>query len=241
MIEVKAPFSLSEYQKGNYKVKYGNCNARIVCTDMKSSDGPIVAIIDVGGTDSLSTFSEVGRIISDGIEESGSLHLVKQGIEDGDIISVIKDGKTECITIASRDFGDGNFAYHAWLSLASGTVTYNNSCWITNEEDFVMSSEKDRQKMFDAMRKGGYRWIDSEKRVHNVAMTPFSPFDRVLCRDQDSDFWAIDLFRSTNIGNDGNIEYECMVNFWKQCVPYNEETGYLVNTTDQCPEEYKEW
>lgn len=240
MIEVKAPFSLSEYQKGNYKVKYGDCDARIICTDLKSIDGPIVAAIN-GDNEYIRIFAKNGKPMVYEIGKEEGLHLVKKGIEDGDIISVVEDGKTVCVAIVERDLNDGHFAYHACLPLLNGTVIYDNSCCLPDEENLVMSSKEDKKKLFDTMRKGGHKWVDTEKHVRHTAYNQFKPFDKVLCRDDNDGHWAIDFFYSSCIKDDGKVEYDCMTSFWNQCVPFNEDTAYLIETKDKCPEEYIEW
>lgn len=63
------------------------------------------------------------------------------------------------------------------------------------------------------------------------------PFDRVLARDTDSEWWRIDFF---NIYRDKCEEpYVCLYTSWLQCIPYNEQTAHLVGTYDPCPIDYE--
>lgn len=63
------------------------------------------------------------------------------------------------------------------------------------------------------------------------------PFDKVLVRDEDC-YWTADLFSHI----DDSIGRVCCSWYsWKQCIPYNDETKYLVGTTNDCPAYYKWW
>lgn len=56
----------------------------------------------------------------------------------------------------------------------------------------------------------------------------FEPFQKVIVRDNDGDKWTIDIFCRIV---DKEFKYECMVECWKQCLPYNETTKQLIGTT----------
>lgn len=58
----------------------------------------------------------------------------------------------------------------------------------------------------------------------------FKPFDKVLVRDCDKDKWNLNLFSCIN--NDSNDwKYVCLMNVWKQCIPY-EGNEHLLDTTN---------
>ena len=65
------------------------------------------------------------------------------------------------------------------------------------------------------------------------------PFDRVLVRNFKEYKWKCEHFSYFNEGND----YPCMCtsNSYSFCVPYNDETKYLVGTSDEAPEYYRYW
>ena len=64
------------------------------------------------------------------------------------------------------------------------------------------------------------------------------PFDRVLARDDDSDYWSCQLF-SYIVEDEVECPYACVSNFYNQCIPYNDETKHLVGTTEEAPEFYR--
>ena len=63
------------------------------------------------------------------------------------------------------------------------------------------------------------------------------PFDRVLARDADDRVWFAQLF--SHINTTGKVIVEGCT--WEQVIPYNEETKYLVGTTEEAPEYYRYW
>ena len=64
------------------------------------------------------------------------------------------------------------------------------------------------------------------------------PFDKVLVRDINTSDWHVDFFG--NFNNQG--EFICIGGcHWAMGIPYNENTKYLVGTTDDCPKYYKWW
>lgn len=59
-------------------------------------------------------------------------------------------------------------------------------------------------------------------------------FDKVLVRGEDTNKWRLSFFDTYENGC-----FCCMDYCYKQCVPYNEETKYLKDTTDEAPEFYR--
>ena len=65
------------------------------------------------------------------------------------------------------------------------------------------------------------------------------PFDRVLVRNFKAYKWKCEHFSYFNEGND----YPCICssNSYAFCVPYNDETKYLVGISNEAPEYYRYW
>lgn len=59
----------------------------------------------------------------------------------------------------------------------------------------------------------------------------FKPFDQVLVRDSDTAVWYPAFFKYYN-EDDEDYPYTCDNLSWKQCIPYNEETAHLCNTSE---------
>ena len=63
------------------------------------------------------------------------------------------------------------------------------------------------------------------------------PFDKVLVRDSNEIKWKIDFFSHHH--ESIHFPYKCIGNSYKYCIPYNDDTKYLVGTIDKAPEFYK--
>lgn len=62
------------------------------------------------------------------------------------------------------------------------------------------------------------------------------PFDKVIGV---SSKWECDLF--SHIVESTTYPCRCIGDYYKLCIPYNDETKHLVGTTDEAPEYYRYW
>ena len=65
------------------------------------------------------------------------------------------------------------------------------------------------------------------------------PFDKILARNVHSENWNCDIF--SNINDNEPYKYNTISNYWKYCIPYNDETKHLVGTNEEAPEYYRYW
>ena len=82
------------------------------------------------------------------------------------------------------------------------------------------------------------RFWDKPK-VEKFDVNTLQPFDKILARDSDKQSWTCEFFSHIN-----NICKYSIIGLglsYKWCIPYNEETKYLVGTTNDCPDYYKWW
>lgn len=61
----------------------------------------------------------------------------------------------------------------------------------------------------------------------------------MLARNEHPGNWNCDIF--SNINDDEPYKYNTISNYWKYCIPYNDETKHLVGTKDEAPEFYRYW
>ena len=73
-------------------------------------------------------------------------------------------------------------------------------------------------------------WLKKERFDPNT----LKPFDKVLVRI--SNLWRVNFFSNKEDG-----AYRCIDYSFKYCIPYNDDTKYLVGTTDEAPEYYRYW
>ena len=65
------------------------------------------------------------------------------------------------------------------------------------------------------------------------------PFDKILARNVHSENWNCDIF--SNINDNEPYKYNTISNYWKYCIPYNNDTKHLVGTKEKAPEYYRYW
>ena len=81
-------------------------------------------------------------------------------------------------------------------------------------------------------------WSKFNVKKPKFAPRTLQPFDKVLVSDSFCK-WSISLFAYYN--SDKRLSVCCNYNFWKFCIPYNDDTKHLVGTTDEAPEFYRYW
>ena len=65
------------------------------------------------------------------------------------------------------------------------------------------------------------------------------PFDKVLVRNDSLGSWRCDLLSHFNKFSGGPLFISTQ--YWRECIPYNEDTKYLLGTKCEAPEYYKWW
>ena len=65
------------------------------------------------------------------------------------------------------------------------------------------------------------------------------PFDRVLCKNG-IDLWKAELFSHYDCRRE-YYPFRCVGNGYLYCIPYNDDTKHLVDTTEEAPEFYRYW
>lgn len=99
-------------------------------------------------------------------------------------------------------------------------INNNNFIWYLSCEENKIKSISEYCNLF----------IQSSKHMKQNQFE-FKPFDQVLVRDEDDEIWYPALFKSYN-KDDKDWPYICDSLGWKQCIPYNEETAHLYNTSE---------
>ena len=167
--------------------------------------------------------------------------------KDGDILSY------QCERLKNRTIYI--YRYHERFNTAfyvalSGDV--NETFRIDNKGGYSLNgyndtarfaTEEEKQKLFDAIKENGYEWDDETKTLKKLVKPKFDlktlqPFDKVLVKV--GSYWRIELFSHMYEYN-GDIYYACSRSDYKECIPYNDETKHLVNTSEEAPKFYRNW
>ncbi len=71
-------------------------------------------------------------------------------------------------------------------------------------------------------------------------ITTLKPFDKVLVRDNYQNYWAANLY-SHYMNANKDYHFATVFGYYKQCIPYNDETKHLLGKTEDCDNYYKTW
>ena len=82
------------------------------------------------------------------------------------------------------------------------------------------------------------RFWDKPK-VERFDPKTLQPFDKVLVRINSLGSWRCDLLSHFNKFSGDPLFISTQ--YWHECIPYNEDTKYLIGTNEDCPEYYKWW
>ena len=95
-----------------------------------------------------------------------------------------------------------------------------------------LASDEEKQQLFDALATKGKRWNAEEKRIEDIPkLHEFCEYDPVLVRDKDYQKWRLLAFERYEAGK--KYPYICKNNTgWMQCIPYNKDTGKLLDTSN---------
>lgn len=80
-------------------------------------------------------------------------------------------------------------------------------------------------------------WDKPKKEKFDV--NTLQPFDKVLVRNDSLGSWRYDLLSHFNKFSGDPLFISAQ--YWRECIPYNEDTRYLLGTKCEAPEYYKWW
>ena len=81
---------------------------------------------------------------------------------------------------------------------------------------------------------------DNEPKKERFDPKTLNPFDRVLVRSDKDCAWHINIYSHKN-NHDKNYPYNCIMSYFKYCIPYNDDTKHLEGTEEEAPDFYKYW
>ena len=125
------------------------------------------------------------------------------------------------------------FTYSIIIKLKNGIIesfTSNGKLFNRYDGDCILFPSREQRDW----SKFNAPWYKKEK----FDPKTLKPFDRVLIKDV---IWSVGIFSHYN----KNLCYyscECVGGtITKYCIPYNDETKYLVGTSEEAPEYYRYW
>lgn len=150
--------------------------------------------------------------------------------KEGDILVNVTDKFFPKIVVFKKfvDENYSSFESTCGLTVETKLAKYSiqsilSYCKMKNEDSIRIAKEK-----IDELLK--------EEEDANSPSHTFQPFDKVLVRDSEQDYWKPNLFGFKSKEEDDDYPYATLSCCYAQCIPYNEKTKHLLGTT----EPYKE-
>lgn len=249
---IRVPFSVELAKQiqdkeieGKIVDTYYHCGARIVDFNFNTLKGKFIIIVSERNGD-----NEVYAICN----EKGIIYLDKEEKYEDKPCFVLevpeytqfKDGDVYKTESGSISIYNGNYKaiaglmpFYVGLRKVDKKLIFHKDGekvgFGTLEECTLDVTEKERQQLIDALKQStDPRAKDCLKKLGIEEEKPkyeFKPFDKVLVRDSILHKWEIDFFKKKIYSEECGNEYGCLLDNWKYCIPYNEQTAYLFDTT----------
>lgn len=82
-------------------------------------------------------------------------------------------------------------------------------------------------------------WSKFKVKAPKFDPNTLKPFDKVLVRDKNFENWNCGVFSYKDVSS--AYPYRCIGTLCIYCIPYNDDTKYLLGTTKEAPVYYRYW
>lgn len=212
---------------------------RIVCWDMRRGYYSILALIEFAESEDPCCFDNSGKtkIMDEWLELEVPAYM---SLKDGDFYKT--DRGSIAIYNGNYKAVCNNLPYYVGLRAVGNQLVFHDD---NNQLGFGLINEcrldvteEDKQRLFNALKESKEpKAKEYLKLFFDYEYKEFEPkpFDKVLCRDNETHKWFADFF--SHKLEDGR--YCCIGLNWKYCIPYNDRTAHLLGTTDNYNEDEK--
>ena len=119
-----------------------------------------------------------------------------------------------------------------------------NECFCTIDAPVTPATKEQRDLLFQKIKEADYKWNAKTKTLEKLSEPKFDPktlkpFDRVIVRNNNGE-WKCAIFSHIK-DYDSDYRYDCCYMIYRHCIPFNDETKYLVGTAEEAPEYYRYW
>lgn len=147
--------------------------------------------------------------------------------KQGDVVRSIDDGAQAVFKGWESDDYTSFYAsivHHAEVDEWDEDIVFAVESFYKEYEEFARGFIVDAEEHYNG------KYNPDTLRVEPVKpKCPFKPFDKVLVRDGVDEQWRINIF--SHHQEKGGFPYVCMSGVYRDCIPYNEDTAQLLNTT----------
>ena len=173
---------------------------------------------------------EVKKKLFDKMAEAGyrwnvdtlELEKIEPKFKEGDV--VINSKGYLFLVSAIKDVD--SIVVSAVLYTKGALNTYHNPVVMCYTTEVTLASIKDKNRFYSALVREGYKY---NKWQHKLIKQEFKPFDKVLVRGNDTEFWKADIYLGYMKNN--SCPYRCTKANYGRCIPY-EGNEYLLDTAN---------
>lgn len=151
-----------------------------------------------------------------------TLEIEKPEFKDGDIVC-----NNEGIYIYNERLSDTLFSYHVCYVISRRRFILGGN---QNLPGIKLATDIEKRLLFVSLKEIGKKWNAVTKTLEDFhKKCDFMPFQKVLVRDSNNEIWNASLFSR----KEGNEYYIVSGEYFRQCIPYNEQTKHLLGTKDE--------
>lgn len=250
---VKVPFDVEMAKKITEKTVEGRivtrCGfaARVICWDRSGRDNPLVVLFNNEKDEVVICYNNDGVFST--VKKEDGLDLMLEipeymTFKDGDIIKQSNDTYTWLSIIKDIDLSDdgkGGLLYftneYVSMLINDGDGSVDIDTYSDAGQKVERATEEEKQKLIDVMKANeSPKAKEYLKRFFGIEQKQeyeFKPYDKVLVRQCLEDKWEAMLFSNYT---DKIHKYRCCGMNYMHCIPYNDQTAYLLGTTDNWEE-----
>lgn len=174
-----------------------------------------------------------------------SKFYIEPELVDGEIYYV-KNNLVEWIYIYKKTYTFKTSHYVAVLNNHFNYyMEFNGICTTQNDDikELRKATEEEKRLFFEIIEKNGRKWDAGKKELVRIEkkfdISSLQHFDKILVRDCNEQKWKCDFYDS--YASELDSPFRTTYSWYKQCIPYNDETMHLVSTNEMPPEKYINW
>jgi hypothetical protein len=173
----------------------------------------------------------------------------RRPFNEGDFIYTECNSGNKWISIYKFKSEEGLHLTYANLNINDETIGINHKGGLCEDKDIKyqrLASEAEIEQILKALHTIGYNWNNEAKKFEDIEEDKpkwnpdtLQPFDKVLIRDEDSEYWGGDFYLYTDKETGSDFIYSCVSSNYKICIPYNEDTKQMLGTNKEQPVFYR--
>lgn len=163
--------------------------------------------------------------------------------KDGDILyASSENGTVYTVFIYKKDtpYLTGCYASYYWCRYGYGEMEFHHDYSMDDDSVHYIryANMKEKKRFFKNLDNYDYKWDKKNKKLVRIIFRNLKPFDKVLVRKDAYGVWECDFYSHIEYINGFKFHKTINTGLVKECVPFNDETIYLLCTADKPSKKY---